>query len=192
MFTTNFAVVALSALTLVSAQANSNSTFTIDPDTVEISDRVAWCQGQSDSCNTLCGTVISNECSTDTLDFTCTCEGDNSPDMNIYQNTMPWFVCERLQGNCITETENNAAGQKNCTSTFGDKCGSESVADHAGEGAVATTTTSSSASSSGTATAASSDAAATSTSSAAAVPTGVQYLGNSAAVAALGLFAYML
>lgn len=41
MFTTRVAVVALSTLplTLVSAQANSNSTFTIDPSTVDISDR---------------------------------------------------------------------------------------------------------------------------------------------------------
>ncbi|KAI1107904.1 hypothetical protein F4804DRAFT_296301 [Jackrogersella minutella] len=190
MFTTNVAAVALCALTLVSAQANSNSTFKIDPNSVDISDRVSWCQGETDSCGTICGTAISNGCSTDTLDFQCVCEGGNSPDMNLYKNAMPWFVCERLQDNCITQTENNAAGQKNCTSTFGDNCGTENVADHAGEGA--TTSSSSSATPSGSATAASSSAGASSTSSAAAVPTNVQYLGNSAAAVAVGLFAYML
>ncbi|KAI1096063.1 hypothetical protein F5B19DRAFT_217276 [Rostrohypoxylon terebratum] len=90
MFTTNVAVAALSALTLVSAQANSNSTFTIDPSTVDISDRVSWCQGQSDSCGTLCGSVLNNSCSTDTLDFSCECQGGNYPDMNKFENTMPW------------------------------------------------------------------------------------------------------
>ncbi|KAI1452351.1 hypothetical protein F4805DRAFT_31774 [Annulohypoxylon moriforme] len=190
MFTTSVAVVALSALGLVSAQSNSNSTFTIDPNTVDISDRVAWCQGQTDSCGTICGNAINNACSTDTLDFTCECQGGNYPDMNVFENTMPWFVCERLQSNCITQEENNAAGQKNCTETFGDKCGTENVTAHAGEGE--TTSSSSSAAPSGSATAASSSAAASSTSHAAAVPTNVQYIGNGAAAVALGLFAYML
>ncbi|KAI0889812.1 uncharacterized protein GGS22DRAFT_149202 [Annulohypoxylon maeteangense] len=190
MFTTSVAVAALSALSLVSAQANSNSTFTINPTTVDISDRVAWCQGQTDSCGTICGTAINNACSTDTLDFTCQCQGGNYPDMNKFENAMPWFVCERLQSNCITQEENNAAGQKNCTTTFGDKCGTESVSAHAGEGA--TTSSSSSAAPSRSATAASSSAAASSTSHAAAVPTNIQYLGNGAAAVAVGLFAYML
>ncbi|KAI0147880.1 hypothetical protein F4776DRAFT_286667 [Hypoxylon sp. NC0597] len=194
MFTTSAAVVALSALTLVSAQANSNSTFKIDPSTVDISDRVTWCQGQQDSCNTLCGTATDNSCSTDTLDFQCTCQGGNSPNMNLYQDTVPWFVCERLQQNCIVQFENNAAGQRNCTQTYGDNCGTEKVEDHAGEGATGGTSSSSTASASGSATAAASGSAAPSSSSSqgAAVPTNVQYLGNGAAAVAVGLFAYML
>ncbi|KAI1397653.1 hypothetical protein F4819DRAFT_74488 [Hypoxylon fuscum] len=191
MFTIHAAVVAFSALTLVAAQANSNSTFKIDPSQVDISDRVAWCQGEQDSCGTLCGAVVNNDCLIDSLDFTCVCQGGSEPDMNLYMNTMPWFVCERLQSDCITSTENNAAGQKNCTSTFGDKCGTEAVADHAGEGA-SSGSSSSSATPSGTATAGSSSAASTSSSQAAAVPTNVQYLGNGAAAVALGVFAYML
>ncbi|KAI1383357.1 uncharacterized protein F4822DRAFT_75171 [Hypoxylon trugodes] len=191
MITIHAAAVALCAVTLVSAQANSNSTFKIDPDSVDISKKVTWCQGQQDSCGTLCGTAITNDCSVDTLDFKCVCQGNNSPDLNLYENTMPWFVCEQNQDNCIQQTENNAAGQKNCTSTFSDHCGKESVADHAGEGSVSTTTSSSSAPS-GSATAASSSAAPSSTSSAGAVPTHVQYIGNGAAAVAVGLFAYML
>ncbi|KAI1469958.1 uncharacterized protein F4812DRAFT_308195 [Daldinia caldariorum] len=192
MINTRTAAVVLSALALVSAQANSNSTFKIDPTQVDISDRVAWCQGQQDSCGTLCGSVVQNICSTNTLDFQCVCQGNNEPDMNLYMNTVPWFVCERLQSDCITANENNAAGQKNCTSTYGDKCGKEDVSKHQGEGSVSTTTTSSAATS-GTATpAASSAAPRTSSSEAAAVPTNIQYLGNSAAAVALGVFAYML
>ncbi|KAI1414816.1 hypothetical protein F5Y13DRAFT_197347 [Hypoxylon sp. FL1857] len=189
MFTTSAAIVALSALTLVSAQANSNSTFKIDPSTVDISDRVTWCQGETDSCTTLCGTAIDNSCSTDTLDFQCTCQGGNSPDMNLYQNTVPWYVCERLQQNCIVQFENNAAGQRNCTQTYGDKCGTEQVEDHAGQGATGGTSSSSTVSASGSATAAASNTAAPSSSSseAAAVPTNVQYLGNGAAAVAVGL-----
>ncbi|KAI8961361.1 hypothetical protein F5Y11DRAFT_326343 [Daldinia sp. FL1419] len=193
MINTRAAALVLSALTLVSAQANSNSTFKIDPQDVDISDRVAWCQGQQDSCGTICGAVVQNGCSTDTLDFQCVCQGDNEPDMNLYMNTVPWFVCERLQSNCITQNENNAAGQKNCTSTFGDNCGKEDVDKHKGEGSVSSTTSSSSAASgSATATPASSAAPSSSSSEAAAVPTNIQYLRNGAAAVALGMFAYML
>lgn len=86
------ALSALSALTLVSAQANSNSTFTIDPDLVDPLKRctppslprliihvskihtwpddanyanpATWCNGQQDSCNTLCGSPLVNNCDT--------------------------------------------------------------------------------------------------------------------------------
>ncbi|KAI1659874.1 putative amidoligase enzyme-domain-containing protein [Daldinia decipiens] len=185
MVNTRAAAVVLSALALVSAQANSNSTFKIDPTEVDISDRVNWCQGQQDSCSTICGSVVQNGCSVDTLDFQCVCQGGNEPDMNEFMNTVPWFVCERLQSDCITQNENNAAGQKNCTSTFGDKCGTEDVDKHKGEGSVSSTS-SSSAAPSGTATPASS-AAPSSSSEAAAVPTHIQYLGNGAAAVALGM-----
>ncbi|KAI5866450.1 hypothetical protein GGS23DRAFT_550751 [Durotheca rogersii] len=190
MFRNVVVVVALSALSLVSAQANSNSTFKIDPTTVVVADRVSWCQAQQDNCNTLCGTAVDNTCDVDSLDFACVCQGNNAPDLNLYLNTMPWFVCQRLQSNCITQNENNAAGQRNCTATFGDRCGTEDVTDHAGEGSVSQTT-SSSASPSATG-AATSSSVPTSTSQGAGVPTGVVYLGNGAAAVAVGLFAYML
>ncbi|KAI2614369.1 uncharacterized protein GGS25DRAFT_517218 [Hypoxylon fragiforme] len=189
MFTKLVAAVAFSTLSFVSAQSDSNSTFTIDPSLVTTPDKVTWCQGQQDSCGTLCGSPTVNNCDTNTLNFQCVCQGGNEPDLNVYMNTMPWFVCERLQQNCITATENNAAGQKNCTSTFGDKCGTEVVADHAGEGASSGTSSSSAAPS---ATSGSSSAATSSTSQGAAVPTHIQHLGNGAAAVALGLFAYML
>jgi hypothetical protein len=100
------------------------------------------------------------------------------------------FVCEKLQDNCIVANENNAAGQKNCTATFKNHCGTESVQDHQGEGSASPTT-----SSSISTTAEPTSAAATSTSSSkgGAVPTAhVQVLGNGAAAVALGVLAYVL
>ncbi|KAH8159521.1 hypothetical protein CIB48_g8731 [Xylaria polymorpha] len=185
------ALSALSALTLVSAQANSNSTFTIDPDLVDPLKRSTWCNGQQDSCNTLCGSPLVNNCDTKTLDFECECAGNGFPDMNKFENTIPWFVCEELQANCITANENNAAGQKNCTATFQDNCGTESVQDHKGEGVVSATT---SASSSATPQPTATTEPETSTSSgAASAPTAyVHHIGNGAAAVALGLLAYAL
>ncbi|KAI3323359.1 hypothetical protein HD806DRAFT_544112 [Xylariaceae sp. AK1471] len=192
MFANHIALVALSALTmLVSAQSSSNSTFKIDPSLVNALDQSTWCSGQQDSCQTLCGSVpILNMCDTTSLNFECECTGGSYPDMNKFMNTMPWFVCTRLQQNCIVTEENNAAGQKNCTATYGDKCGTESVQDHQGEGAAQPTT-----SSSATAepTSQSTGAPTSSSSNAAALPTAhIQHIGNGAAAVAIGVLAYVL
>ncbi|KAI0547477.1 hypothetical protein F4679DRAFT_586527 [Xylaria curta] len=192
MFVGQVALLALSTLTLVSAQANSNSTFKIDPSQVDPLMRSTWCGGQQDSCNTLCGSVVVNNCDTDTLDFECECAGNSFPDLNKFMNTIPWYVCEQLQANCITANENNAAGQKNCTTTFQDNCGTESVQDHKGEGA-ATTTTSSSTSAASQPTATTAGPQSSSSSAAASAPTAyVHHIGNGAAAVALGLLAYAL
>ncbi|KAJ3578975.1 hypothetical protein NPX13_g1590 [Xylaria arbuscula] len=166
MFADRVALIALSTLSLVSAQANSNSTFTIDPDEVTPLEHSNWCTAQTNSCNTLCGTVLQNNCDL--------------------------FVCTKLQDNCIEANVGNANGQKNCTATYGDKCGTEDVNDHKGEGA-ATVTTSSSATAEPTSTESSTASSLTSSSMDGAAPTAhAQFIGNGAAAVALGLLAYAL
>ncbi|TRX97769.1 hypothetical protein FHL15_001524 [Xylaria flabelliformis] len=193
MFVGQVALLALSTLSLVSAQANSNSTFKLDPSQVDPLQRSTWCSGQQDSCNTLCGSVIVNNCDTTTLDFECECAGNSYPDLNKFMNTIPWYVCEQLQANCITANENNAAGQKNCTTTFQDNCGTESVQDHKGEGAATTTTTSSSTSAGSQPTTTTTGPQSSSSSAAASAPTAyAHHIGNGAAAVALGLLAYAL
>ncbi|KAI1434560.1 hypothetical protein GGR50DRAFT_662320 [Xylaria sp. CBS 124048] len=193
MFVNRAALVALSGFTLVSAQANSNSTFKIDPSQVDPLDQSTWCGAQTDSCNTLCGSVLVNNCSPTTLDFECECAGQAFPDMNKFENTMPWFVCMRLQDNCIVANQNDAAGQKNCTATFKDNCGTESVQDHQGQGAVLPTTSSSAPASTQPAATASAAATSSTSSGAASAPTAhMRHFGNGAAAAAIGLLAYAL
>ncbi|KAH9908943.1 hypothetical protein F4778DRAFT_205186 [Xylariomycetidae sp. FL2044] len=193
MFSHNVALFALSAFTLVSAQSDSNSTFKLpDPTTDEVtaSERVDWCTGQQNACNTLCGTPVRNDCTLEDLNFVCECSGNSFPDMNLYMNTIPWYVCEELQSECIQQTVGDANAQKNCTETYADNCGTENVADHAGEGAATQSTTSSTTS---TPTAASgSTSSPSSTSDSAAVPTHVHNIGSGAAMAAAGLFVYLL
>ncbi|KAI1809170.1 hypothetical protein GGS20DRAFT_343157 [Poronia punctata] len=188
--TTRFALVALSAFGLVAAQSESNSTFTIDSSQVDPYDKASWCLAQQDSCNTLCGSVLKNDCDTDTLNFECECAGEAYPDLNEYQNTIPWFVCKRLNDNCIVANENNAAGQKNCTATYDKKCGTELVDKHKGEGAASPTTSSSTSSTAGPTSATPTTTSATGN---AAVPTAhIQHFGNGAAAVALGVLAYVL
>ncbi|KAF2963279.1 hypothetical protein GQX73_g10302 [Xylaria multiplex] len=128
---------------------------------------------------------------TSTLDFVCECSGQTFPDMNLYKNTIPWFVCTELQDTCTAENAGNLAGQKNCTATYGDNCGTEDVQDHQGEGA-ATTTASSSTSAGSQSTPTSSSAPTSSTSEGAAPTAHIKHIGNGAAAVALGLLAYAL
>ncbi|KAL2290892.1 hypothetical protein FJTKL_14835 [Diaporthe vaccinii] len=78
-------VSALSAL-LVSAQ---NSTFSIDPTEVTLSERAQWCSAQSSTCNTLCDSnPQDNSCDVDTLDFSCNCQNGSAPGLQYYTQTM--------------------------------------------------------------------------------------------------------
>ncbi|GAW20705.1 hypothetical protein ANO14919_102140 [Xylariales sp. No.14919] len=192
MLSHQIVLAALSAVSLVSAQANSNSTFTIDPSSITTLQQSTWCNAQQDSCSTLCGSVLRNDCETSTLDFLCECAGEAYPDMNKYQNTIPWFVCTKLQNDCTAENAGDANAQKNCTATYGDKCGTEDVNDHKGEGAVSATTTSSSTSAGSQATSTTSAAPSSSTSEGAAPTAHIKHIGNGAAAVALGLLAYAL
>ncbi|KAI1420372.1 hypothetical protein F5Y12DRAFT_131485 [Xylaria sp. FL1777] len=193
MFADRVALLALSTLSLVSAQANSNSTFTINPSEVTPLEQSNWCTAQENSCTTLCGTVLQNSCEPNTLDFLCECEGETYPDMNKFKNTIPWFVCTQLQSDCTAQNAGNAAGQKNCTATYGDKCGTEDVNDHKGEGAATTTTTTTSSSTSIAAQTTTAAPSSSTSEGAAAIPTAhIQHIGNGAAAVALGLLAYAL
>ncbi|KAI0483049.1 hypothetical protein GGR56DRAFT_622729 [Xylariaceae sp. FL0804] len=188
-------LVALSALTLVSAQTESNSTWTLSSDDFTASQASSWCSAQYDSCNTLCGTATINNCDTGSLNFECQCLSGKYPNMNEFMQTIPYYACETLQSNCIIANQNDANGQKNCTETFQDNCPSENPDDHTGEFAASSSSSSSSSSTTATATAGSASSSSTSSVSqgGAAMPTAaMNVLGNGAAAVAVGLFAYAL
>ncbi|KAI1866531.1 hypothetical protein JX265_007832 [Neoarthrinium moseri] len=187
MFSHQVAVVALSALALVSA---GNSTFSINPSAVPLSTRAAWCTSETNVCTAVCNNSPSEiSCDPATLDYECSCNDGTTPDMNEYKESLPFHICQEAFTECITQTVGNAAGQRNCTTSISDKCGTKNATDSS----ASTPSTTTAASSSGTATAASSSKAATSsTSKAGAMPTNIQHIGNGAAAVAVGLLAYML
>ncbi|KAK9776882.1 putative Extracellular membrane protein CFEM domain-containing protein [Seiridium cardinale] len=187
MFTRKVVAVALSALTVVSA---SNSTFSIDPNSVTLSQRAAWCTSEINVCGQLCD-YSANNCDPATLDYTCTCTSGTSPDMNEYQDSLPYYICTQAFDNCISANVGSQTGQANCTTTIKDQCGTKLASDSSSS---TTSAASSTGTATGTATAASSSGTATSssTSKAGAMPTGVQHLGNGAVAVAVGLLAYAL
>lgn len=71
MFYSTLAIAATAFTGLVSAQQNTSSTYTIDPNTVDYSTRQDWCLGQRNTCRSLCDMqAFPNNC--DPVS-TCTC-----------------------------------------------------------------------------------------------------------------------
>lgn len=187
------ALSALSAL-LVSAQ---NSTFQIDPSEVELSTRAQWCTAQSNTCGTLCdGNPEENDCQVETLQYACTCQNGSAPGLQYYTQTMDTFVCQQAFTDCNNANVGNANGQKNCTTSIQDNCGTLDPADYSaapsstgdsGSSETASSTASGTASST-----AESSAGASSEPSTAAAATNIQNLGTGALAAGMGILAYLL
>lgn len=192
---------ALAALSLVSAQdSNSNSTWHLDnPAEVPLGTRSSWCNAQDAACDNLCVSIKSRTCDPDTLDFSCVCSNDESPDFNDFKDTIPFFVCKQLFQDCIESHPNDATGQRNCTSTYDDKCGTEAPVNgtkiDASPSASATPSETSQPASTSTGSGSGSGGAEeTSTPDSGAMPMNmpIQHIGNVVAALAAGLFAYML
>jgi hypothetical protein len=187
MFGQKIAVIALSALGLVSAQSN----FTISPDSVEIGRRASWCTAQQNNCDTICGAASANSCNPSTLDFKCTCASGDKPDLAEYKNTMPYYICQEAADQCNLRNVGDKDGQDACTTDIRDKCGkkdpskaSSSEPSTSAGGSTATPT----GDSSPAATSGNSAPSSTPKDSAAAMPAGAQYLG----LAVVGILAVMI
>lgn len=130
------------------------------------------------------------------LQYTCTCGNGSAPGLEYYEQTLPTFICTQAFEDCITANVGNARGQQNCTDTIRSQCGT--IDAQADEAKPSTTSAAASASGSGNpaGTGGAPQASQIATSSASgsiAGPTAAPArYGNAAAVAAIGLFAYML
>lgn len=184
---------ALSAL-LVSAQ---NSTFSINPNEVELSTRAQWCTAQSNTCGTLCdGNPQDNNCQVDTLTYSCLCQNGSAPGLQYYTQTMDTFICQQAFTDCNNANVGNRNGQENCTTSIQDKCGKLDPADYSAApsstGDSGSSDTASSTASGTASSTAESSASASSSPSAAAAATNIQSLGTSALAAGMGILAYLL
>lgn len=129
-----------------------------------------------------------------TLEYSCTCSNGSAPGLEYYLQTLPTFICEQAFKDCIDANVGNARGQTNCTDNIQSQCGTiNAQADEA-----STTTTSAAAATNAPTGTGSANTGATATPSSSsstgfAAPTAnpARY-GNAAAVAAIGLFAYMI
>lgn len=104
------------------------------------------------------------------------------------------FVCKQLFQDCITDHPDDAAGQRNCTTTYDDNCGTESPANATKIDAQTSTSAASSSTATSEPTGTGSSDATTTSSEGGAMPTNMplQHIGNGVAAVAVGIFAYML
>lgn len=97
--------------------------YTIDPDTVQKSTRDYWCDQQKASCPQIClqqpgvstMNTVTNECDPDTLQATCVCDNNASPNLTQYTQTLPYNICQQWGTNCVN---NCGIGENTCA----DKC----------------------------------------------------------------------
>ncbi len=58
------------------------------------------------------------------LTYSCTCTSNSSaPGLAYYQNSMDWFICEKVYDNCIQAGENDLAAQTLCKTNEKKNCG---------------------------------------------------------------------
>lgn len=183
--------VALAALTLAAAQ---KSNFTIDPTEVTAGTRASWCQGEINTCRTLCANQLkANDCNPTDLTFHCTCQNGSAPGLQYYSQSMPSFVCEQAFEDCISENASDKKAQDACITDIKDNCGTldPNKADTGSSGdSGASTSASGTAAETGSPTGTGTSPSSTTTKNAAVANAAL--LGNGAAVVAAGLFAAFL
>ncbi|TDZ20571.1 hypothetical protein C8034_v007962 [Colletotrichum sidae] len=96
---TVFAVAAAFAAT---AQAD----YIIDPTTVPLSLRRAWCQDQTNTCPIICQqteprTTQVNTCNYNDLTYGCICGDGKAPNMTEFTLTLPYHTCQEYGNQCV-------------------------------------------------------------------------------------------
>ncbi|KAI0837481.1 hypothetical protein F5Y06DRAFT_270527 [Hypoxylon sp. FL0890] len=90
------------AVVLVSVRAD----YVIDPNSVSLTNRDAWCQSETSTCPLICqqtspGTTLVNDCDPTTLTYGCVCGDNKQPNVSEYSLTLPYFVCQEWGNQCV-------------------------------------------------------------------------------------------
>ncbi|KAI9598241.1 hypothetical protein BDF19DRAFT_419912 [Syncephalis fuscata] len=94
----------------------------LDPSTVSTKDRQYWCLVQKSSCTNICrdknaGTK-SNSCDNTNLNWSCVCDNGFQPNGTTYAQTIPFFICQRDQTQCIQNCKNSDDCVEQCRKQF--------------------------------------------------------------------------
>lgn len=120
-------VAALVSLSAGQATAQNDYPYRIDPDSVSSSDRDTWCSNQIAQCPLIClqqpgvttMTTEENECDPDQLTYNCVCDNGVSPNITMYSQTLPFYICQAWGTQCVA----------NC-GTGGNTCAAKCRDDH--------------------------------------------------------------
>jgi hypothetical protein len=111
-----------SSLTLVSADIY------VDPETIPLATRKNWCMNEVASCPLICqqedlGPIVSNDCDADTLQYSCVCGNNQTPNLTEYSLTIPYHTCITYVQNCINEHMGDNIEQNACAEN--NRCGAK-------------------------------------------------------------------
>uniref|UniRef100_L2G822 DUF7707 domain-containing protein n=1 Tax=Colletotrichum fructicola (strain Nara gc5) TaxID=1213859 RepID=L2G822_COLFN len=97
-------VFAVAAAFVAAAQAD----YVIEPKSVPLATRKAWCQDETNTCPIICQqveprTTLVNDCDYNSLTYGCVCGDGNQPNMTEYSLTLPYHVCQEYGNQCVTK-----------------------------------------------------------------------------------------
>jgi len=79
----------------------------IDPNSVPLSTRQAWCNSQIAECPLIClqeagnsAGTYANTCDPTSLTYSCICSNGLSPNASEYSQTIPYYICTQYNTNC--------------------------------------------------------------------------------------------
>ncbi|EAW15173.1 uncharacterized protein ACLA_058310 [Aspergillus clavatus NRRL 1] len=117
---------AVSLVGLVSGQSWTS----VNISNIDIGLRNQWCQSQTSSCPLLClqmknatDSPEENTCDSDTLEFSCICDNNKSPNASEYSQTIPYFLCSQQNDDCVTRCDGDSTCQSDCRSKH--PCGAQ-------------------------------------------------------------------
>ncbi|KAL5615217.1 hypothetical protein BROUX41_005273 [Berkeleyomyces rouxiae] len=101
--------IAVALATSVAAQAQS---YTIDPNSVDISTRERWCSDQTIQCPMVCeqtagGSPEVNTCDPESLSYGCLCSNRVQPNISEYSLTLPYYICTEWGNQCVKKCGNH-------------------------------------------------------------------------------------
>ncbi|KEZ44256.1 hypothetical protein SAPIO_CDS3202 [Scedosporium apiospermum] len=106
------------------ASAATITDFNVDPNSVAIRDRGAWCMGERNTCEALCpGAAKENKCDINTLDYTCTCNNGTEPGLKYYSASLYSFVCQEAFKQCTERSAGDPVELPKCETDIQAKCG---------------------------------------------------------------------
>ncbi|KAI5237852.1 hypothetical protein E4T43_07807 [Aureobasidium subglaciale] len=107
---------------LASAQFNVSS--------VPESTRETWCTNQQAACPIICSQTsanssetLENDCDPETLDYSCLCSNNLSPNASEYSQTIPFYICTATNQECISNCGGNTQCEFNCNAD--NPCGAQ-------------------------------------------------------------------
>ncbi|KAL7787849.1 hypothetical protein V8C37DRAFT_389775 [Trichoderma ceciliae] len=93
--------------------------YSIDPDSVPISTRQAWCFQETSTCPLICQQtttkpVLVNTCNADTLQYGCLCGNNKQPNISEFTLTLPFFICQEFVVQCRTNCGSDSTCASDC------------------------------------------------------------------------------